>query len=216
MVLGGADSTDGGVVGTLSPQGLGPYQLSTGNLYGSSVFYMGDPTTRSQLLSYLGDLSYRNFYFFGHGSPNSFGGGTSLIPTITGNDLQPVLRNLILGNVGANHHPYRFVFIDGCATGKGAMCEKFGIPSGTLNNTFFSYAGVGSRAYLGFTGSVPFDPTQWEWRSLMLEGFFNDWLGQRPMWVCVSNAVNGTYQTFQKMPSSAIIYGANDLQINSP
>jgi hypothetical protein len=96
------------------------------------------------------------------------------------------------------------------------MCEKFGIPSGTLNNTFFSYAGVQSRAFLGFTGDVPFDQTQWEWRSLMLAGFFTDWTRNQPLWVCVSNAVNGTYQTYQEMPSSAMIYGANDLSINGP
>jgi hypothetical protein len=216
MVLGGTDSSDGGAVGSLGFQGLGPYQLSPGNVYGSSAFYMGDSVTRTQLLSYLGDLGYRNFYFFGHGSANSFGGGTSLIPTITANDLQPVLRNLIVGNMGANYHPYRFVFIDGCSTGKGTMCEKFGVPSGTLNNAFFGTAGVRSRAYLGFTGSVPFDPSQWDWRSIMLGYFFGDWVSRKPLWVCVSNAVNGTYQTFQKMPSSAVIYGANDLQINSP
>jgi hypothetical protein len=83
MVLGGPDGTDNGVIGTLGFQGLGPYQLSPGNNYASSAFYMGDSTTRTQLLGYLGDLNSRNFYFFGHGSANSFGGGTGLIPTIT-------------------------------------------------------------------------------------------------------------------------------------
>jgi hypothetical protein len=108
------------------------------------------------------------------------------------------------------------VFIDGCATGKGTMSEKFGIPSGTLNNSFFSYAGVRSRAYLGFTGSVPFDTTQWNWRSIMLGYFFLDWLNGNPVSVCVSNAVNGVYTSLQKMPASVVIYGATDLQIDSP
>jgi hypothetical protein len=68
----------------------------------------------------------------------------------------------------------------------------------------------------GTVSNVPFDQTQWEWRSMMLGYFFADWMNRNPLWVCVSNAVNGTYQTFQKMPSSVVIYGATDLQINSP
>jgi hypothetical protein len=217
MVLGGLQSEDGGVVGTLSQQGLGPYVLSPGNVYGSQVFTMTDAGTRSSLLGFLGDLRYRNFYYFGHGSANSFGGGTTLIPSITASDLQPVLRNLILGNVGANHHPYRFVFIDGCTTGKGSMCERFGIPASTVNSAYFSSgAGVRSRAYLGFTGSVGFDPTQWNWRSTQLSYFFVDWLQGKTIDVCVSNAVHGVHQTLQPFPSSAIIFGAKDLTITSP
>jgi hypothetical protein len=52
----------------------------------------------------------------------------------------------------------------------------------------------------------------------MLGGFFSDW--QNPnntLQDCVDNAVAGVHtSSYQTLDSSWIIYGANDLRINSP
>lgn len=216
MVSGGAGGEYGGVTQTLGSYGLGTYELSYGNEQGSA-FLMGDGATKTNLLSFLSDIGFRNFYYFGHGSPCSIGGGTPLIPTITANELQRTLQNLVAGLRAANRHPYRLVFLDGCNTGSGTLCEQFGIPAQALSTNFFNAAGVRSRAFLGFKKTITFDPAQWTWRSIMLGGFFADWQGGNILQVCVSNAVNGVHSYgHQPMGSSWVIYGATNLSIASP
>jgi len=218
MVSGGTGGEYGGVTQTLGNYGLGLYQLSPGNGQGDA-FQMFDGTTKTNLMSYLWDLSYRNFYYFGHGSASAIGGapGTTC-PTITDYELQKILYNFLSSAKPANYHPYRLVFIDGCKTGSGKMCEKFGIPAQTVTTNFFNNAGVRSRAFLGFKKTISYNDAQWTWRSLMLGGFFQDW--QNPnntLQMCVSNAVAGNHSSgYQPMDSSWVIHGAYDLRINSP
>jgi len=217
MVAGGTGGEYGGVTYTLGNYGWGLYELSPGNGQGSA-FQMYDGMTKTNLLTYLRDISYRNFYYFGHGSPSAIGGapGTT-VPTITAHELQKVLCNFLDSAKPANYHPYRFVFLDGCRTGAGKMCEKFGIPAQTVSTNFFNAAGVRARAFLGFKKKISFNDAQWTWRSLMLSGFFIDWQRGLPLDVCVSNAVNGVHTGgFQKMDSSYVIYGAYNLRIDSP
>lgn len=124
-----------------------------------------------------------------------------------------VLNNFMTGTKLQNYHPYRFVFIDGCDNGKGSFCESFGIPAQTVNNSFFATAGVRSRAFLGYKKSVNFNTAQWDWRSIMLGTFFSQWQVNTPLYSCMTNAQHAIYQP---MDSSAVIYGALDLQKNSP
>jgi hypothetical protein len=83
MVAGGAGGEFGGVTQTLGMYGLNSYQLSPGNGQGTA-YLMNDGISKTNLLWYLWDLEYRNFYYFGHGSPSSIGGapGTTA-PIIT-------------------------------------------------------------------------------------------------------------------------------------
>jgi hypothetical protein len=218
MVSGGTGGEYGGVTQTLGNYGLGIYELSPGNGQGDA-FQMSNGATKTNLLTYLWDLSYRNFYYFGHGSPSAVGGapGTT-VPTITSYELQHTLFNFLSSPKPANYHPYRFVFMDGCRTGAGKMCEKFGIPAQAVSTNFFNTAGVRSRAFLGFKKTVSYNDSQWTWRSLMLGGFFGDWQDStKTLQVCVSNAVNGVHSGgFQKMDSSWVVYGATNLNIFSP
>lgn len=212
MVIGGINGGEyGGVVSTLSLNGGGGYALSPGNVYGSSAFQLYDASTRTQLLGYLADPQYRNFYYFGHGHKRGIAGITR--PSlILDQDIVHTLHNYINSAKPTNGHPYRLVFIDGCDTGNGNFCEGFGIPAKVTNRAFFQGAGVQTRAFLGFTGDVPFNPAQWIERSLQLSSFFTDWNNFKPLSVCISNVVNGTYSQLQTLPSSWIIYGATDLR----
>ncbi|MFN3407882.1 MAG: Ig-like domain-containing protein [Limisphaerales bacterium] len=216
MVSGGTGGEYGGVTQTLGSYGLGPYQLSPGNQQGSA-FQMYDGTTKTNLLSYLWDVSYRNFYYFGHGSPSAVGGapGTT-VPTITARDFRRVLYNFPSSGKPLNAHPYRLVFFDGCRVGAGNMCEQFGIPTQTTDNNFFLYSGVRSRAFFGFKDTISFNEQQWTWRSLMIGGFFADWISGQPLFSCATNAVAGGHSSgYQSMDTSWIIRGATNLQINT-
>jgi hypothetical protein len=215
MVIGGIIGAEyGGVVSTLSLAGGGAYNLSPGNVYGSAAFELADAATRTQLLGYLADPPYRNFYFFGHGHKRGIAGVTPA-SLIMDQDIVHALKNFLTAAKPVNKHPYRLVFIDGCATGSGNFCESFGIPPQALSNQYFINAGVRSRAFLGFKGNVPFNEQQWAERSLQLSYFFGDWQQTLPLEVCISNVVNGTYQQTQTLPNHWVIYGAKDLQINS-
>jgi hypothetical protein len=163
---------------------------------------------RNTLMGHLGDPGFRNFYYFGHGSPYAIGGvGVGSVTTYT--DIVHALNNLFITTKPTNLHPYRFVFIDGCSAGEANFCEAFGIPAQPLNNAFFSNAGVRSRAFIGFRTQMIFNPQQWPQRANMLANFWNDWVIQNlPLQTCVDNAVNfGT----GALDSSVIIYGAANL-----
>lgn len=216
MVIGGVIGAEyGGVVSTLAQAAGGYYQLSGGNVYGSAAFELADATSRTELLGYLGNLEYRNFYFFGHGNKRAIA-GVNPPSLILDQDIVSTLKNFLTSAKPANYHPYRLVFIDGCDTGKGNFCEGFGIPAQTLTNQYFINAGVRSRAFLGFKGTVPFNQQQWAARSQQLSYFFLDWQRGLRLDDCISNVVNGTYQQTQTLPNNWIIYGAKDLRINTP
>jgi hypothetical protein len=229
MIVGGKDAngTLGGVLGTLDLYGLNGY-LSPGNsAQGGTVFTLSDATAKTNLLGYLADQQYKNFYFFGHGSPSAIGGFQNPPAVIHQNEIANALLNVPLSYPnwlwGSNPtmmqraalHPYRLVFIDACNAGAGKFCEAFGIPAQTVNNQFFYNAKTEARAFLGFTNYKNFNAQQWIKCAGMMEGLYQDWLGNQPLNVCVSNAVNGVSSPDHfKMDSSVVIYGAADLQHN--
>ena len=210
MMLGGWDGNDGGVIGSLGGNDFSG-QLSPGNVPQTSAFQMNDGPSKTNLLSYLGDYSYRNFYFFGHGNPSVIAGVNSA-SAINKDTIARTLGNFLTAKRPSNFHPYRFVFIDGCDCGKGNFCEAFGIPAQTVNNQFFANAAVVSRAFIGFKKTINFDSAQWDYRSMMLGQFFTSLQINTPVSICVYNAKQAT---FQPMDASVVIYGATDLQINS-
>jgi hypothetical protein len=210
-MLGGEGGEYGGVIHTLNPYNLNN-NLSPGNSDQSTAFALSDATAKTNLLSYFGDIRYRNCYFWGHGSPSAIG---SINPASTINvyDIQKAVGNFLNTAKPQNFHPYRFVFLDGCSTGKGNFCETFGIPAQTVNNQFFANVGVESRAFLGFKTVKNFEPTKWTWYAIMIGGFYEDWLANTRLDQCVANAVNGTHNYGEVMMSSSwVIYGAPDLQ----
>ncbi len=74
----------------------------------------------------LYDSRTRNVVYFGHGGPNGIGYNTSntnqYIPAA---EIANVLHTIPAGQT--NRHAFRFVFLDGCSTGKGTLPESFGI-----------------------------------------------------------------------------------------
>jgi hypothetical protein len=218
-MLGGGEGVYMGVIHALSNYGLGA-NLSPGNVDQSTAFCLSDATAKTNLLSYLADWHYSNFYFFGHGNASAIGGFGGSGTKIDFYALQKALGNFLHSGKPANYHPYRFVFIDGCSTGAGNFCEAFGIPAQTLNNAFFSGAGVNSRAFLGFKKpkSFPSSSDGWQWYAMMIGGFYEDWQsGSYTVQNCVNRAVSGFWtSSYYTMDSSAIIHGASDLQYNTP
>ena len=161
----------------------------------------GDGTTLMQYLPSASDL-----YYFGHGTPYSF--GVSSNSHITYHDLVTNLHNFPGSNVPTNTHPYKLVFIDGCQSGGGPLCEAFGIPAGQYDTNFFAASALRTRAYVGYTKTISFNPDNWTQRANMLAQFWNNWFkGYHSIHYCVTNAQNAVVP----MDASAVIYGATNM-----
>ncbi len=217
MIAGGVYEDDPyhGVLGTLDPEDLNGNLSPGNNPSGGQVFTMSDQTSRSNLLTYLANAQYDNFYFFGHGSASSIGAYNGV--GLSQEDIYTALGNYPL-SIGRRHiasTPYRFVFIDGCDTGKGSFCEAFAIPASAISTNYYAAAGLESRAFVGFkhwTLNVNFVGI-WQGYSLMTHYFLQDWLsGNLNVQQCVNNAKHDVYNTGSSMDSSAVVYGAIDLQ----
>jgi len=216
MIAGGVYEDDPyhGVLGTLDPEDLNGNLSPGNNPSGGQVFTMSDQTSRSNLLSYLASGNYDNFYFFGHGSASSIGAYNGV--GLTQEDISRALLNVPLSwpIMHAARTPYRFVFIDGCDTGKGNFCEAFAIPATAVSTNYYAAAGLESRAFVGFkhwTLNVNFVGI-WQGYSLMTHYFLQDWESGVPVQQCVINATHDVYNTGASMDSSAVAYGAIDLQ----
>ncbi len=86
------------------------------------------------LLTLLTNASRRNFYYFGHGTPNGIAG------FLTSETIGYALRR----------HYYRFVFLDGCETATGALPAAFGINFNSPKPlSYFQAHGIRPRAYMG-------------------------------------------------------------------
>jgi hypothetical protein len=215
MIAGGVqeDEPYQGVLGTLDAYGFNNNLSPGNNPQGGQVFTMADQASRSNLLTYLASGNYDNFYFFGHGSASSIGAynGTCL----TQGDISSALLNVPLSwpIMHAARTPYRFVFIDGCNTGKGNFCEAFAIPAAALSTDYFAAAGLESRAFVGFKSwSIDLNIYTWQGYSEMTSHFLQDWEREVPVQQCVNNAKSDVYNTGNPMDSSAVVYGAIDLQ----
>ena len=163
----------------------------------------GDGTT---LMQNLPSANY--LYYFGHGTPYSF--GLNSANHITCHDLWTNLGNFPGSNIPTNSHPYKLVFIDGCLTGGGPLCEAFGIPAGQYDTNYFLASGVRTRAYVGYTQEIGFRPDTWSRRASMLNGFWNNWFNDHSIHYCVTNAQNAAVAP---MDASAVIYGATNMAI---
>ena len=226
MVVGGlASASDyGGVLGTLDSGGICGCLSPGNNEQNASCFVLHDPTTRSQLLSYLADHNYENFYYAGHGNESVISAYNGSGSVITRDQICYALDNVPLSYsiLHAAMHPYRFVWIDACDTGKGSFCEGFGIPAMTLSTNFFAAAGKESRVFLGYTQPTGFDASNssgdynsWPNRSIMIAGVLEAWVySAANVQTIVYNAQQGNLSSY-KMDSSAVVYGAYDLLSNT-
>jgi hypothetical protein len=219
MIQGGPSGEWLGVLWTLDPGGLSQ-NLSPGNdpnkAATSAVFTVQDTNTAAELLSYLADHRYENFYFFGHGNSSTIGSytGYGLTQGQIADALLNVPPNKQYQMRHAAYHAYRFVMLDGCDTGAGTFSQAFAIPSITVGANFFAAAGVESRGFVGFKSWKIDTITQFNWEnySQMTGHFLTDWLtSSYNLQTCVSNAVLNVYRIGANMDSSVVIYGAADM-----
>ena len=214
MIIGGPGGEWGGVLGTLDQYGLNG-NISPGNsAQNGTVFTLQDQASRTNLLGYLADYRYENFYFFGHGNNSAIGAYNGYILTL--DQIADALLNVPLSYqiIHAAYHPYRFVLLDGCDTGAGNLCEGFAVPAMTVSTNFFATAGVESRSFVGFKSwkADNISSSNWENYSAMTGWFLADWLsGVLNVQTCVYNAQNDVHISGQKMDTSAVIYGAYDM-----
>jgi hypothetical protein len=180
----------------------------------------------------LTSTSMRNFYYQGHGSPNSIGGDYDVLgatnqitgSTVAGPDskawLSPEwIRNNITFNENRGARYERFVWLDGCETSKGEWPEAFGIPKST--NTLAYYADPNRQphtrpsAFVGWDKIVGGNP---EWGTTASYKYFrSEWMFQWSFeYTDLDEAFdlarsNSNWITQALMDSALRIYGYNKL-----
>ena len=123
------------------------------------------------LMGYLQSGGYRNFYYFGHGNPNGIGGDINILDNsnnIASSKVLPgsyayiadwYVRQNITANPSSGSRPYRFVFLDACATGNGDLPDAFGIPKQHLTLGYYTSTSTNPRhirpsAFVGWNTEV--------------------------------------------------------------
>ena len=134
------------------------YTVVRGN--SGAPFEMSAQSHFTELLSDLRLNEVRNLYYFGHGSPDWIGvknPKAGILKYIGLDELYLFLNNKP-NAPSSPRHPFRFVFLDGCATAAGDLCKTFGIPK-TQNmsaNDFF-LKGLRYRAFMGWDNKQKID-----------------------------------------------------------
>jgi hypothetical protein len=202
-----------GVVDILaSPAANDPYQLSPGNSYSGSSFRLLS-STKTNLMSYLSDPSYRNFYFYGHGNASSIGDynpAQGWLASITETELRSALTNY--GPTGTNLHSYRFVFLDSCKSANGSLCEAFGIAKHQVHRQWYQdYLKIMPRAFVGYLETdidLPSTASEHQFNADMLAQLLGQWRDGASLHGIVEQAKQ---HQFWSMDPSAIIWGATNL-----
>jgi hypothetical protein len=214
-----SDLVQQGAVDVLANPGAdNAYVMSPGNSYDGTCFNLAQ-ANRTDLLTYLSDPDYRNFYFFGHSNPTGFGDSGQWSTNPVWID-EKALRSAMANQLGviprAPNHPYRFVFIDGCNSANGTLCEAFGIHRANWSNGIYQNTlGLRSRAFLGYSANVPLPGTSSEYidNRLMLAEFFGNWMNDVNLNGCVATAQN---HPLWPMPTNTVIWGAYNLHRSAP
>lgn len=106
---------------------------------------------KEDILSTMAEEDYRNLFYSGHSVTDRL---TTARPEegesadrIFQKDISDVLLNPPRNGIPS--HPYRFVFLFSCCTGRGNMCRAFGIPKGSWSVQDFTRRGLRARAFIG-------------------------------------------------------------------
>lgn len=202
----------------------GGYNLSPGNVFGTGQSFNLTAATQTNLLAYLNDPSYRNFYFYGHGNASGIGDSSQWAvnpPWITELELRAAMTNH-LGETtkpGTTVHPYRFVFLDSCNSANGNLCEAFGIhrvPANYWSTSFYvNILKMKPRVFVGYTTAVNLPSTYDEHmkNAHMLGQFLGSWRdGASINGIIVAAKAN----TQWPLSGSTITYGAWNLWRTAP
>lgn len=170
------DMIQNGVVDILANPAADTYTLSPGNTFNGMAYRLLD-ADKTNLLTYLADPSYRNFYYYGHGNTTRIGDYNEAAGWLTAIDENTI--RAYLGNRAGKvaHHPYRFVFLDTCKSASGTLCEAFGIYKSTVHRSVYGYNKLKARAFVGYTDSskLPSNATECTFNAAMLAQFFAEW-----------------------------------------
>jgi hypothetical protein len=98
----------------------------------------------------LTDSSTANLYHFGHGGPEALGVSPNLHQGVYSDEIQALLINGFLSGNLVVHHPYRFVFLDGCNTSAGDWCVAFGTERRATTTAQYAQRGLYTRAFMGW------------------------------------------------------------------
>ena len=171
-------------------------------------FFMYSTNDQATMLNDLANQSVGNFFFFGHGSEDSFGSGvTTPNRGLTTTDLNYVTVGEQLGNIpktktvkGPKHkHPYRLVILDACSCGQQPWWAKaFGIPPTNHALTWFQGRGLSSQALLTWAGEIDACEGIPEINSHgeHLADFFGAWMSGVPLVECVNIGTTPDYGWF--------------------
>jgi hypothetical protein len=192
------------------PGGLQPVGWNVAN--GQSAWMWNQSGNGLTLLNLMPQCQF--LYYFGHGSPNSFGAGTptKALPwnDIAAFQIQAYLTNLPGPLFPVNSHPYKLVFVDGCFSGTGGLPQAFGIPVGQYSTNDFYATGLRARAFVGYTGPVKIAVNNIPDYEPELASFWANWIGYRSVHEIVTNCQSALNFSFP-MPSGAVIYAATDM-----
>ncbi len=220
-----------GAVQILGSPALDEYHLSPGNIWGGDTTFQYVIQTKTNLLEYLADSSYRNFFWWGHGNPHEIGCSyfsgtdangdpirTNRVPTSA-----EEIRKLLGNTPTIRRHPYRMVFIHSCnSASTRKFSNAFGIPKDVVNVAQFQFSGLRARAFVGSTGLTPQVDESVQLRyaeSLAL--FFSNWMQDYPVNQCLYSATNPPSSGFRiPLPTTTtsqwVIFGAQNLQRYGP
>lgn len=168
----------------------------------------------SSVTNALATAGVRDFFWFGHGSPKSLGGGGLRATTVA----------TLLGNnaVTTNSHPYRFVFLDGCLTANGDFPQAFGIPKieNMSGDDFDKKRGIRQRAFMGWDQTKIVGSLGAYWNSShssLIDGFYVNWQARNPQ---TGYGRFGVKEAFDRssatnsMSGGMHIYGSKELIID--
>ncbi len=129
------------------------------------------------LKGWLQTWDFRNFYYFGHGNSTGIGGDTNITDgnNVFGAGITPgtkaylpdwYVRQNITVNPYSGSHPFRFVFLDGCDTGKGDLPDAFGVPKQHLTLDYYQSTNTNPRhvrpsAFVGWNTETGWNTNGW-------------------------------------------------------
>lgn len=130
-------------------------------VYQNTIYSLSSAGDFSDFTNHLVETSPNNvraLYFYGHGNTNGNAIGTQS-RVVGANPLATLLGNYINPPVNGKptlvtHHPYSFVYLDGCNTGLGNFPEAFGIPKAVTGLQLNASGGLHKRAFMGWGAPV--------------------------------------------------------------
>jgi hypothetical protein len=158
----------------------------------------------------------RNLFYLGHGDPTGIGANPANTNVfISAKEIAAALHTVPAGQT--NRHGYRFVFLDGCATAKGDLCEAFGIRrkenvslddyqnSATRPSAFLGWS---TEKWIGITGNTVFSE-HWNF----IQYFQYEWANDRGVKEAISRA--SKHPNVPMINADTLkVYGYGDLHLN--